>query len=298
MQNLTTLIPSGFDPCEGQGVGFNELVVPTFDPWLTPPPCDGSMPGPIAVTLPDCSHDFVFDLDGTDRAFYMSVAGPMAVTFVNKPHPWRFPSAEPTDILVVVGNLDCELLDDFWNYDPNIPNFRLTAWFPAAGDYLVEIAALGVAGWIVVEMHQESPAGFLPHCGFSGALKMFPRTGERPRFSGSYCTTDLIIPYPALGQVMLVGIEKTPVVDLAPIGLAGCRLGHNVIVSEPLTVVGLAEAEFGIELGFWPGLTFYLQAAAIEFGATALNVVLSERLEWTIGDEPESRFDLPIVPAK
>ncbi|MCA8943530.1 MAG: hypothetical protein KDB80_13280, partial [Planctomycetes bacterium] len=65
-----------------------------------------------------------------------------------------------------------------------------------------------------------------------------------------------------------------------------CYLGVSpVIVTLPVTPTAPGEGEFGIGFGFFPGVTFHLQLAAIDFGANALGVILSEdRLEDTIGD--------------
>lgn len=151
----------------------------------------------------------------------------------------------------------------------------------AAGDYRLtcDVEILSV---------QEVLPGSAGCVGTSGELLLLvPRPGERPR-EGSHVTTD-VANLPGGACAILLGVTAPPApIDLGIVGAPGCDLAINVNLGSFAcwpTVAG--EAEFGIHIGSipFPGLRLFVQAAAIDFGANQLNVILSPPLRWTISDE-------------
>ncbi|MCA8941239.1 MAG: hypothetical protein KDB80_01655 [Planctomycetes bacterium] len=125
-----------------------------------------------------------------------------------------------------------------------------------------------------------------PGCsGSSGpGIEIAPRQGERA-VRGTLCSTDLRNTPP--GTVMLIGTQAGPIVELGLVGAPTCHLAVTPIVTLPVVMTGLGEGEFTLPLVLSPDVTLYLQAAAIDIGANALGVILSQqRLEWAAGDQP------------
>ena len=121
--------------------------------------------------------------------------------------------------------------------------------------------------------------------GSNGRTPMIiPRLGEAPRLGSVFCVDVIDLPTTATSAVVFIGFRDFAV-DLGVIGAPGCTLLTSTDIIQSVPVSGGA-AEFCVNIVDRAGLLgfeFNLQFAAIDFGANALGIVLSDRGDGTIG---------------
>lgn len=151
------------------------------------------------------------------------------------------------------------------DYELAIDRAPLPSGIPVLADVIVDTSSAGCLGTLSQPMT------------IVARRNEWPKLGSRFVFDIAGAVTPPVVLYSNIPQIPI---------DLAVIGAPGCVFALQPLGSLPATPTVLGEYQFALSISTDPnqiGVNFFCQTAAIDLGANALGVTLSDRIVMSIG---------------